>query len=548
MKDTLQDALDELVSARTSPTRTSEVLSAIERLLAETLARKDDDESAKKLQLFLKLQDAFECNVPSRVLSWMITTTSRLEQVTSASKASPDPQKMTEIYTLTSQLIQALFIIQGVTLVHKPSKQYLGRRYALDILLELLQTSRHIAAMSMITTATSSQTSPPTSPKAEKENAYITNPNAPSMPLVSTVLDTFLCILVDSSPALRVFEELNGVQLVAKFLKRYQAPREDKMKCLEFLYFYLLDETTTVAPSGDGPSTQPSSTNTSPANSPPTSPSDRFKPSHRSKLSTSTTGSRDSSSSSIFSLTSAASTSTSSIGSVQSVSKYSGDYSSLSSNTSRLPSGKTGIPPIPALAPSPRIVTPPTHRAQSRSLLMLRKEVDYVPLSPKKAQVSRLGVGGGRTSSSSRAKDKWRTTTDELSSEDITSEIGDAPQTPRPSGLSHTRGHSISSQGSSSSTLRATASESAGFKTPVAPHRDRHRRAQSSADVMKVLDPRGPSTRVGSDIGLKLVPSAETSKNGPRTTEEKKEILRSMLGNVDTLVEGMRSAGIWGLG
>jgi len=33
-----------------------------------------------------------------------------------------------------------------------------------------------------------------------------------------------------------------------------------------------------------------------------------------------------------------------------------------------------------------------------------------------------------------------------------------------------------------------------------------------------------------------------------RTTEEKKELLGTMLGNVDALVEGVRKAGIWGLG
>jgi hypothetical protein len=33
-----------------------------------------------------------------------------------------------------------------------------------------------------------------------------------------------------------------------------------------------------------------------------------------------------------------------------------------------------------------------------------------------------------------------------------------------------------------------------------------------------------------------------------RTAEEKKEILGGMLGNVDALVEGVRKAGIWGLG
>lgn len=32
-----------------------------------------------------------------------------------------------------------------------------------------------------------------------------------------------------------------------------------------------------------------------------------------------------------------------------------------------------------------------------------------------------------------------------------------------------------------------------------------------------------------------------------RTMEEKKAILGSMMGNVDTLVEGVKKAGIWGL-
>jgi len=33
-----------------------------------------------------------------------------------------------------------------------------------------------------------------------------------------------------------------------------------------------------------------------------------------------------------------------------------------------------------------------------------------------------------------------------------------------------------------------------------------------------------------------------------KTTEEKKEFLGTMLGNVDALVEGVRKAGVWGLG
>lgn len=39
----------------------------------------------------------------------------------------------------------------------------------------------------------------------------------------------------------------------------------------------------------------------------------------------------------------------------------------------------------------------------------------------------------------------------------------------------------------------------------------------------------------------------ESSRERVRTTEEKKEILGTLLGNVDALVEGVRKAGIWGL-
>jgi hypothetical protein len=47
-----------------------------------------------------------------------------------------------------------------------------------------------------------------------------------SIPLSSVVLDTLLCVLVDSSSALRVFEECNGVQAVVKILKTAGTPRE----------------------------------------------------------------------------------------------------------------------------------------------------------------------------------------------------------------------------------------------------------------------------------------------------------------------------------
>lgn len=44
--------------------------------------------------------------------------------------------------------------------------------------------------------------------------------------LSSAILDTLLCVLVDSSAALRTFEAVNGVQAVVKLLKRAGTPRE----------------------------------------------------------------------------------------------------------------------------------------------------------------------------------------------------------------------------------------------------------------------------------------------------------------------------------
>lgn len=48
----------------------------------------------------------------------------------------------------------------------------------------------------------------------------------PNAHLSSAILDTLLCVLVDSSAALRTFEDVNGVRAVVKLLKRAGTPRE----------------------------------------------------------------------------------------------------------------------------------------------------------------------------------------------------------------------------------------------------------------------------------------------------------------------------------
>jgi len=75
------------------------------------------------------------------------------------------------------------------------------------VLLELLLASRHLCLMN-------------------NEDDRSAGSNQQHAPLTSIVLDTLLCILVDSPSALRTFEHAQGVQLVVRILKRAGTPRE----------------------------------------------------------------------------------------------------------------------------------------------------------------------------------------------------------------------------------------------------------------------------------------------------------------------------------
>lgn len=137
------------------------------------------------------------------------------------------------------------------------------------------------------------------------------------------MLDTLLCILVDAPNSLRSLENVNGVQSVVKILKRAGTPREvryvskhtlvhigklvHRMKCLEFLYFYLLDETpapTSPATTSSTPVQVPTAPVTPARKKPYLSPKPMF-PSSRQASSASLIKSRSSSDESITSMTSA---------------------------------------------------------------------------------------------------------------------------------------------------------------------------------------------------------------------------------------------------
>jgi hypothetical protein len=64
---------------------------------------------------------------------------------------------------------------------------------------------------------------------------------------------------------------------------------------------------------------------------------------------------------------------------------------------------------------------------------------------------------------------------------------------------------------------------------------------ESTADTLLVIE-------ADTANGILEVSKRPKGEEKWKTTEEKKELLGTMLGNVDALVEGVRKAGIWGLG
>jgi hypothetical protein len=93
-----------------------------------------------------------------------------------------------------------------------------------QLFLDLLLLSRHVpnavTEVSTPTTPTNSSHSTPTASKAAS--------SSPSPILSSTIIDTLLCVLVDSPEGLRSFEEVGGLDAVVRTLKRAGVLKETK--------------------------------------------------------------------------------------------------------------------------------------------------------------------------------------------------------------------------------------------------------------------------------------------------------------------------------
>jgi len=152
--------------------------------------------------------------------------------------------------------------------------------------------------------------------------------------------------------------------------------------------------------------------------------------------------------------------------------------------------------------------------------MMLRKEVDYVPLSPKKPQGQVSGGGGARYTHTPKSKC-------------VGGLIGSRGMVGSSSGdvLVLKSGDVVGSRSLSKlgSLVRSEGALEKGKWDGATREKNRSGSGSAAAPAPAPVPPR-------------------KDKDERRTTEEKKELLGTMLGNVDALVEGVRKAGIWGLG
>ncbi|ORY63036.1 cell division control protein 14 [Pseudomassariella vexata] len=141
---------------------------------------------------FFKLQEGFEWNVALR----LVNTLDRL-----LAKGSDGQNDLL--------IMNSLDLIQGVLLLHPPSKTLFSREMYMNLLLDLLE--------------------PDFCPAIQ-----------------SATLLTLVVALIDTPQNTRTFENLDGLLTVTSLFKSRSTSREVKLKLVEFLYFYLMPEVPSI--------------------------------------------------------------------------------------------------------------------------------------------------------------------------------------------------------------------------------------------------------------------------------------------------------------
>ncbi|KAK4645328.1 hypothetical protein QC761_200590 [Podospora bellae-mahoneyi] len=141
---------------------------------------------------FFKLQEGFEWNVAQRLLTtldWLVVR---------GGDGSYD-----------MLIVNTLDLIQGVLLLHPPSRVLFQRSVHMNLLLDLLEPI-----------------------------------NSPAIQCATII--TLVVALLDMPQNIRVFEALDGLLTVTSLFKSRETGREVKFRLTEFLYFYLTPETPNI--------------------------------------------------------------------------------------------------------------------------------------------------------------------------------------------------------------------------------------------------------------------------------------------------------------
>ncbi|MCJ1254643.1 hypothetical protein MMC24_002458 [Lignoscripta atroalba] len=171
--------------------------SSKERTPKELASLKDDP----AFREFFKLQEGFEWNVAIRLIAC-------LERL--LGKGSNGQNDLLIVATLD--------LLQGILLLHPPSRSLFAREIYMNLLLDLLDPS-----------------------------------NCPA--IQSSTLLTLVTTLLEQPLNTRTFETVDGLLTVTSLFKSRSTSREVKMKLVEFLYFYLMPETPNPLHSFSAPST-----------------------------------------------------------------------------------------------------------------------------------------------------------------------------------------------------------------------------------------------------------------------------------------------------
>ncbi|TKA51587.1 hypothetical protein B0A53_05268 [Rhodotorula sp. CCFEE 5036] len=225
-KATLLDAIDDLLSVRSSPARQTAALASLEAVVARLAV---DPAAPPLADAFLRWQDSPSRNVAATLLEWLGRLVVRND--------------------LSAESLCVL-------LLHRPSQHFFARKATHEILLALLELARPNNPNTPLLGTPKPQPSPvlfPPTPAASPSlpsEAY-SAPAQAELPtqLALAVLDTLLCGLVDHPKNMRTFESVGGLGAIVRVLKDKSVSQAVRIKVIEMLFFYLMPEATPSASS-----------------------------------------------------------------------------------------------------------------------------------------------------------------------------------------------------------------------------------------------------------------------------------------------------------